>query len=107
MRKFFFLAASFIFLSPLLLAAGSLSLEDRINAQAAIERVYYNHRIWPKENPNPKPPFEQVVSRNALQTRVNLYLKESALLDQFWQRPISSSQLQQEINRFTLETKAP
>ncbi len=28
-----------------------LSFEDRIRAQEAIERVYYEHRIWPKENP--------------------------------------------------------
>jgi len=34
--------------------AQPLSVEDRVRAQEAIERVYYNHRIWPKENPGPK-----------------------------------------------------
>jgi hypothetical protein len=28
-----------------------LSHDDRVRAQEAVERVYYNHRIWPKENP--------------------------------------------------------
>ena len=36
-----------------------LTLEERMEAQRAIERVYYNHRIWPKENPQPKPPLKR------------------------------------------------
>ena len=34
------------------LARGPLSFEERVKAQEAIERVYYNHRVWPKENLN-------------------------------------------------------
>ena len=33
--------------------ARDLTFEDRVKAQEAIERVYWNHRIWPKENPEP------------------------------------------------------
>jgi hypothetical protein len=40
-----------------------LTFDDRVRAQEAIERVYYEHRIWPKENPGPKPPFDQMISR--------------------------------------------
>ena len=29
----------------------TLTIEDRVAAQRAIEQVYWNHRIWPKENP--------------------------------------------------------
>ena len=49
-------------------ATQQLTFEARVKAQAAIERVYYNHRIWPKENPTPKPPFEQMVPRAMLAT---------------------------------------
>ena len=42
-------------------SARDLSLEDRVKAQEAIERVYWSHRIWPKENPQLKPSFEQVI----------------------------------------------
>ena len=44
-------------------ATQPLTFEQRVKAQAAIERVYYAHRIWPKENPGPKPAFEQMVPR--------------------------------------------
>src|SRR5262249_37752706 len=33
----------------------SLSYEDRVAYQRAIEEVYWRHRIWPKERPDPKP----------------------------------------------------
>ncbi len=84
-----------------------LTFEDRVKAQEAIERVYYNHRIWPKENPAPKPPFEQMVTRAMLEAKVTTYLKESAALDQFWQRPITGEQLQAEMDRMAKNTKDP
>jgi hypothetical protein len=49
-------------------ATQPLTFEQRVKAQEAIERVFYNHRIWPKENPTPKPPFEQMVPRAMLAT---------------------------------------
>lgn len=36
----------------------SLTFEDRIEAQRAIEQVYWRHRIWPQNNPAPKPSLE-------------------------------------------------
>jgi len=32
-----------------------LTLADRIAYQRAVEEVYWRHRIWPKERPDPKP----------------------------------------------------
>src|SRR4029077_8680811 len=32
-----------------------LSFAERVAFQRAIEDVYWRHRIWPKENPAPKP----------------------------------------------------
>jgi len=90
-----------------LLAREPLSFEERVRAQEAIERVYYAHRIWPRENPGPKPPFEQRVSRAQLEAKVADYLKKSAALDQFWHRPIEPNQLQAEMDRMAEGTKDP
>jgi hypothetical protein len=35
-------------------AAAGLSFAERVSYQRAIEDVYWRHRIWPKENPDPK-----------------------------------------------------
>ena len=37
--------------------ARDLTFDERVPAQRAIEQVYWRHRIWPKENPRPKPPL--------------------------------------------------
>jgi len=90
-----------------LLAREPLSLEERVKAQEAIERVYYAHRIWPKENLGPKPPFEKMVPRATIEAKVTETLKKCVALDQYWQRPIQSSQLQAEIDRMAQETRDP
>jgi N-acetylneuraminic acid mutarotase len=84
-----------------------LTFDDRIRAQEAIERVYYDHRIWPKENPGPKPPFERMISRAQIEAKVEDYLKKSAALDKFWQRPIRPEQLQAEMDRMAKQTQDP
>jgi hypothetical protein len=86
---------------------GPLSFEERVKAQEAIERVYYNHRTWPKENPQPKPPFEQMVPKAVIEAKVTDYLKKCAALDKYWQRPIQPEQLQAEMDRMAKETKDP
>src|SRR5512137_1622701 len=101
-----FLIAAVAMSAPIL-AQRALTLEDRIRAQEAIERVYYNHRIWPKENPGPKPPFEQMISRAQLEAKVTDYLKKSAALDKFWQRPLTAEQLQAEMDRMAKGTQDP
>jgi len=53
-------ALALLFMGSLALAGQSpapLNWNQRVEAQAAMERVYYAHRIWPKENPSSKPPF--------------------------------------------------
>ena len=104
-----------VFLSALLLSVMGvnvcsrepLTFEQRVKAQEAIERVYYNHRIWPKENPQPKPPFEKKVPKEVIEAKVNDYLKKCSALDKFWQRPIVASQLQAEMDRMAKGSKDP
>ena len=38
----------------------SLTFEDRVAAQKAIEEVLWQHHVWPKENPGPKTPARSV-----------------------------------------------
>ena len=76
-----------------------LTFEDRIQAQKAIEQVYWNHRIWPKENPGAKPPLVAVMSDTAIRAKVEDYLKKSNAIEAWWQRPITGEQLQAEMDR--------
>jgi hypothetical protein len=90
-----------------LFANKPLTFEERVKAQEAIERVYYNHRIWPKENPQPKPAFEKMVTKDQIEAKVTDYLKKSAALEKYWYRPIEANQLQAEMDRMAKGTKDP
>ena len=41
----------------------TLTFAERVAYQRAIEEVYWRHRIWPKERPDPKRPLDAVMSR--------------------------------------------
>ncbi len=84
-----------------------ISFEDRVAAQRAIEQVYWNQRIWPKENPGPKPPLSAVLPDAELRARVANYLRESNALDRLWHRPLSAGQLQAELDRMMKSTRDP
>ena len=85
----------------------SLTMEERIAYQWIIEEVYWRHRIWPEENPEPKPPLDQVVPSSALHAKVEDYLKKSLALAVYWQKPITAEELQGEIERMASQTKRP
>ncbi|HEY7160258.1 MAG TPA: Ig-like domain-containing protein, partial [Acidobacteriota bacterium] len=89
------------------LFAATLSYEDRIAAQKAIESVYWKHRLWPAENKNPKPPFEEAVTSDLIRSKVDDALQKSAALGSIWKRPLLASQLQAEMERIAKETKDP
>jgi hypothetical protein len=87
--------------------AGRLSLEERVSAQAAIEGVYWRHRIWPADNAGEKPPLSQVLPEGAVRAAVENYLLESKALEQLWGRPIRSEDLQAEVERMVTTSHAP
>jgi hypothetical protein len=60
--------------------ARELTLDDRVRARRAIEEVYWKHRIWPADNPQPKPPLGAVLSDPVLRARVIDDLKKSNAL---------------------------
>lgn len=87
--------------------ARDLSFDERVAAQTAIERVYWNHRIWPAENPGQKPGLSEAVPEAVIRAKVEDYLEKSNALEAYWQRPITGQQLQAEIDRMARSSKAP
>lgn len=85
---------------------GEITYKQRLRAQKSIERVLYEQRIWPENNP-PRPPFEKAVPDEIIEQKVQSYLKKSIILEQFWKRPITGEQLQAELDRMMQQTKKP
>ena len=84
-----------------------LTFAERVAYQRAIENVYWRHRIWPKERPDPKPSLDAVISQAELEKKVADYLRKSQALEDYWQRPITAKQLQAEMNRMARHTRQP
>ena len=85
----------------------TLTFAERVAYQRAIEEVYWRHRIWPKERPDPKPSLDGVMSQAQLENRVAEYLRKSQVLKDYSQRPITAEQLQAEMDRMATHTKQP
>ena len=85
----------------------TLTFAQRVTYQRAIEDVYWRHRIWPKENHNPKPSLDALLPQAQLEKKVEDYLRKSQALEDYWQRPITAEQLQTELERMTRDTKQP
>src|SRR5438045_972759 len=85
----------------------TLSFAERVAYQRAIEEVYWEHRIWPETNPDPKPSLDQVMSRAEIEKKVQDYLRNSQALADYWQRPIAPDQLQAEMERIASHTRQP
>jgi hypothetical protein len=85
----------------------TLTLADRIAYQRAIEEVYWRHRIWPKERPDPKPALDAVMSQTELEKKVDDYLRKSQLVADQRRWPITPSELQAEMERMARHTKQP
>src|SRR5438874_1174517 len=88
-------------------AQRTLTFAQRVAYQRAIEDVYWRHRIWPKERPDPKPSLDAVMSQTQLEKKVADYLRESQALENYWQRPITPDQLQAEMDRIAKHTRQP
>src|SRR6476620_4339045 len=85
----------------------SLTFAERVVYQRAIEEVYWRHRIWPEERPDPKPPLNSVMSQAQLEKKVTGYLRDSEMLQRLRNGPITADQLQAEMDRMASHTKDP
>jgi len=96
---------SVVLVGALLGASGAsprdLSFEDRVEAQRAIERVYYSHQNGAKRS------FEEAVPREVLERKVSTYLKQSAALAAYWNNPITGEALRREMERMGRGTRFP
>jgi hypothetical protein len=93
--------------APSKISERTLTFAERVSYQRAIEEVYWRHRIWPKERPDPKPSLDGVLSHAQLEKKVADYLRSSKALEDYWQRPITAEQLQAEMDRMAKHTKQP
>src|SRR6266478_4608525 len=93
--------------TPVKVSQRTLTLQERVSYQRAIEEVYWRHRIWPKDRPDPKPSLDAVTSQAQLEKKVADYLRKSQVLEDYWQRPITADQLQAEVDRMAKHTKQP
>jgi hypothetical protein len=87
--------------------ARTLTFEERVAYQYAIEEVYRRHRIWPKENSGSKPSLDVVVSQREIEKGVEGYLRKSRLVDAHRGWPITASELQAEMERMASHTLHP
>ena len=85
----------------------TLTFAERVSYQRAIEEIYWRHRIWPKENPNPKPPLNAVMPQAQLEEKVEDYLRDSQAVEDYYREPLSAKQLQTEMERIVSQTKRP
>src|SRR5262245_16176144 len=88
-------------------AERTLTFEERVAAQKAIEQVYWSHRIWPADNPQPKPPLSAVMPDAAIRSRVEDSLARTTALDRFWSHAVSPEELQAEMDRMVASSRQP
>jgi N-acetylneuraminic acid mutarotase len=82
-------------------AQRTLSFEQRVDAQAAIERVYYAHQIGATR------PFEEAVPRAVLESKVRKYLEQTVALQTYWKTAVTDETLQRELERMAQGTRMP
>ena len=79
----------------------ALTLDQRVESQLAIDRVYYAHQTGATR------PFDEVMPRSAVENKVRTYLKQSLALEQVWSTAITAEALHAEIERMARETRSP
>jgi N-acetylneuraminic acid mutarotase len=88
-------------------ALPTLSFDERVDCQAAVEQVFDRHRIWPKDNPGPKPAFTVAVPRAVLVKKAEDALAMSVALAGRYHAPVTASELQAELDRMAKESQDP
>jgi N-acetylneuraminic acid mutarotase len=85
----------------------TLTLEERVAHQRAVDEVYWRRTIWPAENARPKPSLDEVSPLEATRAKVEDTLRKSEALARLWNRPVTAGQLQAELTRQARETRQP
>jgi hypothetical protein len=81
--------------------ARDLTIDQRVQAEEAIERAYYAHQLDTTRS------FAEAAPRAVLEAKVRRYLKQSLALEQYWSAPITAEALERETERIARETRMP
>src|SRR5262245_4433511 len=81
--------------------SGEITFAQRVEAQRAIERVYYIHRSGSEKG------FAEAVPESFLEEKVRTYLAESVALETLWDTPVTAKMLQREVERMAGATRLP
>ncbi|WP_457672971.1 Kelch repeat-containing protein [Thiolapillus sp.] len=84
-----------------------LSLEERVACRMIIEDIRWSHRIWPKENPMPKPPRAEVFSDAQIRAAVEDSLRMEVALRELYGIRIDEAMLQAEMDRMARNSLMP
>lgn len=84
-----------------------LTVADRVACQTSIEEVYWQYRLWPAQNPGPKPTLAEVMPNATIEAKVSDTLAKSQALTEFWEQPITGQMLQAELDRMAAKTQRP
>jgi N-acetylneuraminic acid mutarotase len=79
----------------------TLTIEDRLKAQEAIERVRYSHQLGAVRT------FDEAFPRAALLGKVRVSLKEEVALQRFWNTRVTAEALDRELDRMVRHTRMP
>lgn len=82
-----------------------LSIDDRVRYQRKLEAVYWKHRLWPAENPKPKPSFDQVTTEADLRHQVETTVRQSLAWQVVRHQPVSGEELQAELDRIARQSR--
>ncbi len=88
-------------MAPGAYAASSISIDERIRAEGAVERVRFEHRIGETR------PFDVAVPRATLERRVRDALAQTVALDRLGHAPITALELDDELARIVRDTHDP
>ncbi len=91
-------------------SGASITYQQRIDAQRAIEKVYHEQRSAYTQRTSPQTaitPFEETITEEILKAKVDKYLACSSLLEQIWGDNSTPERLQGEMDRMAKYTKSP
>jgi hypothetical protein len=79
----------------------TLTFEERVRAQLAIERVYYAHQVGAKKS------FAEAIPTATIENKVRKYLEQTVALDTYWNTGVTDEALQRELERMATGTRMP
>ena len=88
-------------------SARPLDPAQLVECQRAIEEVFWAERIWPRDNPGPKPRLAEIFSDAELTAKAMDGPAMTSALVELYGDPIRPQDLQAEIDRMVRESRSP